>query len=50
LFEPLLFWRFINILISQGVVKRFAKIFLTFLRAYTQQGFELFVSNPASAG
>jgi hypothetical protein len=48
--ELLLFRRFINILISPILVKRFGKVFLTFFEDYTPQGFELFVPNPVSAG
>ncbi|MDQ2097667.1 MAG: hypothetical protein QQW96_08475, partial [Tychonema bourrellyi B0820] len=48
--ESLLFRRFINILTSQGVVKRFVKVFLTFFERHTGKGFWLLVLAPTSAG
>jgi hypothetical protein len=46
--ESLLFRRFINILISPILVKRFAKVFSGFFLTYTGRGFEPFTPAPMS--
>lgn len=48
--ESLLFRRFINILTSPDVVKRFGKLFLILGGSYTPQGFRLFTGSGTSAG